>query len=129
MTPKILHVDDSEDIRDITMLALETIGGLEILQCGSGAEALSKALSFQPDLFLLDVMMPEMTGPETLRRLRELPPFVNTPAIFLTAKAQIEDIEYLKGLGAIEVITKPFDPMTIAAKIVEIWKLARGKTQ
>ena len=122
MAPRILHVDDSEDMRAIVLLALETIGGLEVVQCSSGAEALIVAVSSKPDLFLLDVMMPDLTGPQTLLRLREMPQFGATPVIFLTAKAGPQDIVDLMAEGALEVITKPFDPMTISEQIVAIWK-------
>lgn len=121
MTPKILHVDDSEDMREIVLLALETIGGLEVMQSSSGAEALTVAPSFNPDLFLLDVMMPEMTGPQTLSHLRAMPRFASTPTIFLTAKALSEDIAELMAMGALEVIAKPFDPMNLAEHIVATW--------
>jgi CheY-like chemotaxis protein len=127
MAPKVLHVDDSEDMRVIVLLALETIGGLEVIQCSSGAEALIVAVSFQPDLFLLDVMMPDLTGPQTLLRLREMPQFSATPVIFLTAKAGRQDIVDLMAEGALEVITKPFDPMTISEQIVAIWKKSMRK--
>ncbi len=126
MAPRILHVDDSDDMREIVMIALETIGGLEVAQCSSGAEALTVALSFKPDLFLLDVMMPGLTGPETLLHLREIPLFANTPVIFLTAKARPEDIVDLMALGALDVITKPFDPMTVSDHIVTTWDRAMG---
>ena len=120
--PRILHVDDEEDIRMIVSLALEVVGGLEIMQCASGAEAIAAAPGFAPDILLLDVMMPEMTGNATLIKLRELPQFATTPVIFMTAKVQDEEIRSLKALGAIEVISKPFDPITLAQMIVTIWR-------
>jgi CheY-like chemotaxis protein len=126
MDPRVLHVDDSDDMRQIVLLALETVGNLEVAQASSGAEALDLAVSFDPDVFLLDVMMPEMTGPETLMGLRKIPKFATTPVIFLTAKAQPEDIADLMALGALTVMTKPFDPMTLAEKIVKIWEDSRS---
>jgi CheY-like chemotaxis protein len=122
MEPKVLHVDDSDDLRQIVLLALETVGNLEVAQAGSGAEALDLAVAFEPDIFLLDVMMPEMTGPETLQNLRKIPKFATTPAIFLTAKAQAGDISDLMAMGALAVMTKPFDPMSLAEQIVKIWQ-------
>jgi CheY-like chemotaxis protein len=121
-TPRILHVDDDDDIRAITQIALEVVGKLEVHQCASGQEALLVAAEFTPDLFLLDVMMPGMTGEDTLAALRRIPGMENTPVIFMTAKAQADDVARLMSLGSAKVITKPFDPLTLASKIVEIWQ-------
>lgn len=120
--PKILHVEDDADIREIAMMALEVVGGLTVTQCASGREALERAPAEAPDLILLDVMMPGMSGDETLLALREMPQFAQTPAIFMTAKAQQSEVERLKALGALDIITKPFDPMTLAEQIVDIWR-------
>jgi CheY-like chemotaxis protein len=122
MEPRVLHVDDSEDMRQIVLLALETVGNLEVAQASSGAEALSLAVSFEPDILLLDVMMPEMTGPQTLLNLRKISKFAATPVIFLTAKAQADDVADLMALGALAVMTKPFDPRSLAEQIVKIWE-------
>ncbi|MBN2741850.1 MAG: response regulator [Rhodobacteraceae bacterium] len=121
-TPRILHVDDDDDIRAIAQLALEVVGQLEVHQCASGQEALLAAPDFAPDLFLLDVMMPGMTGEDTLAALRNIPGMKNTPVIFMTAKAQTDDVARLMSLGAAKVITKPFDPLTLASEVVEIWR-------
>ncbi|MBL4750078.1 MAG: response regulator [Amylibacter sp.] len=114
---KILHVEDDLDIQEIAKLSLEMIGGFEVLQCASGKQALAEVLDFAPDIFLLDVMMPEMSGDEVLKNLRKLPGLQNTPAIFMTARTQKKEIVDLKFLGAIEVILKPFDPMTLPDQI------------
>lgn len=127
--PTVLHVDDEEDIRVIAKLALETVGGLEVIQCASGPEALELAPQAKPDLFLLDVMMPEMDGIQTLKLLRELPGFEQTPAFFMTAKVGSEDQEELLNCGAAAVIPKPFDPLTVAADIVTMWQAELGKSQ
>ncbi|OIQ77785.1 phosphate regulon transcriptional regulatory protein PhoB [mine drainage metagenome] len=120
--PRILHVEDDADIREIALIALETVGGLTVEQCASGKEAIMRVSTFQPDLFLLDVMMPSMTGEETLLALREMPQFSSTPVIFMTAKAQYSEVENLKRQGALDVITKPFDPMELANQILAIWQ-------
>jgi CheY-like chemotaxis protein len=120
--PVVLHVDDDEDVREIARIALELVGGLKVIQCASGTQALEMAPKAKPDLFLLDVMMPEMSGIETLKRLRDLPDFGQTPALFLTAKVQPEDVEELMETGAAAVIKKPFDPMTVSDEIVRIWR-------
>ena len=118
---KILCVEDEPDIQAITKLALETVGGFTIETCSSGREALLRAPEFGPDLILLDVMMPGMDGPETLHALRALPGFEATPVIFMTAKAMASEIQKYKDLGALDVIPKPFDPMTLSDQIKAIW--------
>lgn len=123
---KILHVEDDPDIREIALIALETVGGLTVDQCASGQEALDRAPGLAPDLFLLDVMMPGMNGEETFLALRAMSQFADTPAIFMTAKAQPPEVARLRQLGADEVITKPFDPMTLADQILDIWNRGRG---
>lgn len=121
---RVLFIEDEADIRHVAKLALERAGGLEVLACKSGEEALRSATQFHPDLVLLDVMMPEMDGPETLMKLRLLPGLELTPVIFMTAKVQPGEIAHLKSLGALEVIAKPFDPMRLASQLMEIWSSA-----
>ncbi len=118
---RILHVDDDEDIRTIVQLALEVVGEFEILQFGNGPGAVAGAVDFRPDLLLLDVMMPGMSGPEVWRALTALPQLADIPAIFVTAKAEDEFSRDLTRQGAMAVIVKPFDPMTLASQIQEIW--------
>ena len=118
---RILYVEDELDIQAIAKLAIEVVGGLEIKVCSSGEEALDCAESFAPDLFLLDVMMPGLNGPDTLRALQDIPAVAGLPAIFMTAKVQPAEVLEYKALGAIDVIAKPFDPMTLSDQIKEIW--------
>lgn len=119
---RILYVEDEPDIQAVAQIALEAVGGLTLKACSSGEEALAEAIAFAPDLLLLDVMMPNMDGPTTLLELRKLPALANTPVMFMTAKVQPQEIEYFKSLGAIEVVAKPFDPMTLAEQIKTIWR-------
>ena len=117
---KIMLVEDEPDIQTIVKMALEAKGFiLEV--CSSGSEALQKVSRFSPDLILLDMMMPEMDGITTLKELRKIPRSSNIPVIFLTAKVQKKEIEQYKKLGAIDVITKPFDPMALGSVLQEIW--------
>jgi len=116
----ILYVEDEVDIQTIAKIALEDIGGFNVKICSSGQEAIELIESFNPDLILLDVMMPGIDGPETLKRLKKLNLLGNSSIIFMTAKVQIQEIEYYKSLGALDVISKPFDPITLADKINEI---------
>ena len=122
---KVMHIEDDLDILEITKIVLGTFGHFELAQCVSGIEALNVAPEFKPDLFLLDSVMPEMDGLETLRELRKLPEFTRTPVIFMTAKAGSKEVQTFLEAGAIKVITKPFDPMTLADEIAMAWKTAR----
>ncbi len=118
---KILYVEDEPDIQMIARVALENVGGFELLVCSSGAEAVEKAAAFAPDMFLLDVMMPGMDGPSTLVELRKIPQLAKTPVMFMTAKVQPQEVEFLKSLNVADVIAKPFDPMGLANNIRESW--------
>ena len=102
-------------------MALESLGGFLVLPCGSGGEALSRFEEFSPDLVLLDVMMPGMDGPATLKALRRLPAGETTPVIFMTARVQAQEVVLYREMGAVDVIAKPFDPMALAATVREIW--------
>ena len=110
---QIVHVDDEEDILTITRMALELVGGFEVIQFNSGKKALEALSNLHPDLFLLDVMMPEMDGPELIAEIRKLPEHQSTPVVFMTAKAehQVQNMAVLS--GALACITKPFDPLTL----------------
>jgi CheY-like chemotaxis protein len=118
---KILHVDDDEDIRVIVKMALELVGQFNVDQYSSGPDAIAGAADFKPQLFLLDVMMPEMTGEETWHQLKQIPGLENVPAIFLTAKAESVFAERLLANGCLAVITKPFDPVDLCEKISLHW--------
>jgi CheY-like chemotaxis protein len=114
---KILYVDDEADIREIATLSLGLEPGFEIRSCGSGEEALQIFEEWRPDLVMLDVMMPDLDGPETLARLRSTPGGEAVPVIFITARAQQQQVDRFIALGAIGVIPKPFNPMTLAATV------------
>lgn len=118
---KILYVEDEPDIQMIARVALENVGGFELLVCSSGVEAVEKAEAFAPDLFLLDVMMPGMDGPTTLAELRKISSLSKTPVMFMTAKVQPQEVEFLKSLHVADVIAKPFDPMGLAQSIRDAW--------
>lgn len=119
---RILYVEDEADIQAVARLALEMVGGFTLEVCSSGKEALEKAPGFAPQLLLLDVMMPGMDGPATLAALRAQPGTAATPAIFMTAKVQPGEVAQYREQGALDVIPKPFDPMTLSSTIEEIWK-------
>ena len=118
---RILYVEDEPDIRFVAQMALQAVGGFTVIACACGQDALNAAPDARADLLLLDVMMPGMDGPSTLKALRESPATANTPVIFMTAKVQVAEVAMYKALGALEVIPKPFDPMELAAQIQKIW--------
>ena len=118
----ILFVEDERDIQTVAQMALETIGGFTVEICGSGEEAVARAPDIAPELILLDVMMPGIDGPATFRALRALPGTVETPIIFMTAKTQRHEVAALIELGALGVIPKPFDPVTLSEQINALWE-------
>ncbi len=118
---RILYVEDDPDIQAIALMVLETINGFTVEPCSGGNEALQKAVPFKPDLILLDVMMPGMDGPETLKGLRNFSELEQTPVVFMTAKVQPQEVQGYLNLGAAGVIAKPFDPMTLAQELRDIW--------
>lgn len=119
---RILYVEDEPDIQAVAKLALEMVGGFAVKVCSSGEEALREAEAFAPDMILLDVMMPGMDGPSTLKALRALPSLADIPVAFMTAKVQPAEVAHYRTLGARDVIAKPFDPMTLASQVRAIWE-------
>ena len=118
---KILYAEDEDDIREVALLAIEAIGGFQCESCNCGVDVVALAHSFKPQLILLDVMMPVMDGPTTLQALKQDPELKDIPVVFLTAKIMTEEVNRFKAMGAIDIIAKPFDPMTLAAQIQSIW--------
>jgi len=118
---KILYVEDEADIQAVAQIALEAVGGFTLKTCSSGEDAINEIEEFSPDLILLDVMMPGIDGPSTLKEMRKITQFNDTPAIFMTAKVQPDEVKSLLENGAVDVISKPFDPMELANIIKEIW--------
>ena len=123
---RVLYVEDEPDIRAVAKLALEMVGGFTVKICESGEEALREAAAFAPDMILLDVMMPGIDGPTTLKGLRAEASLANVPVAFMTAKVQPAEVAHYKSLGALDVIPKPFDPMTLAGQVRAIWDKHHG---
>lgn len=117
---RILLVEDEEGIRTIARMTLEVLGGHEVCACASGEEALAKAAAFAPQLLLLDVSMPGMDGPSTLRELRKQPSLAAVPAVFLTANTQAGQVTGYREGGALDVIAKPFDPRQLANRVAAV---------
>lgn len=118
---KIMHVDDEADIREIASMAMETLGGFEVVGFGSGREAVEKGPAFAPDLILLDVMMPQWDGPTTLKEMRASSALKDVPVIFMTAKVQAHEIADYGHMGVIGVLAKPFDPLSLANDITALF--------
>jgi CheY-like chemotaxis protein len=121
---RVLIVDDEDDIREVAALSLETVAGWEVETANSGALGLARAIEYQPDAVLLDVMMPGMDGPTTFRELRKNPATSHIPVVLLTAKVQSSDQRRFADLGVEAVLFKPFDPLTLSTQIAAAlhWK-------
>ncbi len=115
----VLYVDDEPDIREVATLALGLDDGVSVRAAGSGQDALNALAdtTFRPDVIMLDVMMPHMDGPATLTEIRRIPGCETIPVIFITARAQSHELAGFLKLGAVGVITKPFDPMMLPVEV------------
>jgi two-component system KDP operon response regulator KdpE len=113
MSRKLLLIDDSQDMQKLVGMFLER-DGYEVIRAANGKEGLRQLAKHQPDLVLLDIMMPEIDGWETCKRIREVS---LVPIIMLTAKSQERDIVRGLEMGADDYITKPFDPSELRARI------------
>ncbi len=114
-TKKILIIDDEADIREVAAMSLRLVGGWQVVQAASGREGIEAAEREQPDAILLDVMMPDMDGPTTLRLLGQRASTAGIPVVFVTAKLQAQERRRFASLGAAGLVGKPFDPMTFPA--------------
>jgi CheY-like chemotaxis protein len=121
---RILIIDDEDDIREVAALSLETVAGWDVSVASSGGQGLARAVEYQPDAILLDVMMPGMDGPSTFRELRKNPATAHIPVLLLTAKVQSSDQRRFDDLGVEGVLSKPFYPMTLSTEIAKVlgWK-------
>ncbi len=116
-----MMVEDDPDIQVVARLSLEAVGGYTVEVCSGGQEALERVQGFAPDLMLLDVMMPDMDGPTLLQNLRADSQTSHLPIVFMTAKAQPHEVASYKEMGALAVISKPFDPMELPSLLAQIW--------
>jgi two-component system OmpR family response regulator len=125
MVPPLKHIlciDDEEDILQVTRLALETLGGFKVSVCRGSSTALAQVKSLKPDLILLDVMMPGMDGPSTLKMIHADPEVADIPVVFMTAKVQPAEVDHYLTIGASGVIGKPFDPMALPKQVETLWR-------
>jgi len=119
---KILCVDDDPDILTIAKLALEQLGGYSLATCSTGRDGVREAGAWRPDLIIMDVMMPELDGPATLRMLQSDQLAFDIPVVFMTARVARSEVEEYKALGAVDVIAKPFDPIALSSQVRSIWE-------
>jgi len=117
---KILIAEDETDIRELVAFSLTNLGGYEVIKAKNGAEAVELAQQKIPDLILMDVRMPQMTGYEACARLKEIPETQAIPVVFLSAKGQEQEIQQGMNVGAEEYILKPFAPDALMSKVREI---------
>ena len=118
----ILYVEDDLHVRTTAKLVLEVIGQYTVRDCSSGHDALLAVADFKPDLILLDVLMPELDGLDTLAMLRRIPHMAATPAVFVTGLTSPQDIARYMEAGAIGVIPKPLMPLRLTSQIRKLWE-------
>lgn len=114
---RILFIDDEEDIKTLAQFCLESEAGWSMMSASNGQEGIEIAEKEKPDAILLDAMMPDLDGIQTIARLRKNSETKNIPTIFITAKAQASDRRRFYNAGAKGVINKPFDALTLASQI------------
>ncbi|HEX7481428.1 MAG TPA: response regulator [Polyangiales bacterium] len=117
---KVLLVDDEDDIRKIGRMSLESVGHFQTVLAASAAEAIELARLEQPDVILMDMMMPGTDGLAALGALRSFPELRAIPVVFMTARVQRDEVEHYLRVGATGVIQKPFDPMTLPEELTRI---------
>ncbi|MBN1137433.1 MAG: response regulator [Anaerolineae bacterium] len=116
---KVLVAEDEPDIRGLIVFSLE-FAGYKVIQAANGEDAIDKAEREQPDLILLDVRMPKMTGYEACQRLKARETTRHIPVVFLSALSQDAEIKYGLGLGGEEYIIKPFAPDELYRRVTVI---------
>lgn len=116
-TCRLLHVEDEPDIREVVQMSLALDPGIVLKSCACGADALVAAAEWEPDIILMDMMMPVMDGAATLNHLRANARTSKIPVVFMTARAQSREVQHFLSLGAAGVIPKPFDPMLLAKAV------------
>jgi CheY-like chemotaxis protein len=124
----VLYVDDDPDICHVVRASLSVIATMDVHVANSGSAAVPMALQVRPDLVLMDVMMPGLDGPATLKLMRQNAAIAGIPVIFLTAKVLASEIADFLRLGAIGVIGKPFDPLSLGEEVLGLWNKARTET-
>ena len=120
MPRTVLVVDDEDDVRELTRLSLERVGGMTVLTARSAQEAVDVLDASPVDIVLLDVMMPDTDGPTALHRLRQTRHGAGVHMVFFTASVQEEQVAALRRLDVLGVLAKPFDPLTLPSMLHEL---------
>ena len=120
MVRKALIIEDEPEIRAILALSLEHVCGWETVLADDGIDGLEKALAEDPDVIVLDAMMPRLDGYATCRRIRQDERLKDIPVVFLTAKTDPREKDRAMRAGASGWVAKPFDPLSLAGQIAEI---------
>jgi CheY-like chemotaxis protein len=119
---EIVYIEDDPHVRAAACIVLEAIGGFKVRAYASGAEALADMSETHADLLLTDAVLPDSDGIATLAAIRARCEAASIAAVFLTGRVQAADVARYRQLGAIGVIAKPFEPMTLASKVRSIWE-------
>lgn len=119
---KVAYIDDETILSTIVELALRDIPGAVLSYFSSGADAIEILTKNPPDLILLDLVMPGMSGEDTLRELRRHPATAKTPAVLITGNIRKFDAGRFQDLGALAVLQKPFDPFSLGNNIRLLWE-------
>lgn len=117
----ILYAEDEPMVREIGLYALREIGGLNVEVCESGDQVLEAAIASRPEIILLDVLMPGLDGPDVLKDLQLNPETRAIPVVFVTAKTKPAEVKELMQAGAVDIVEKPFDPLTLSTEVQAIW--------
>jgi CheY-like chemotaxis protein len=121
---RVLYVDDDPSICELVELAFEISGDIELRICHCGEEALGQIEKFDAQLVVIDVNMPNMDGPETINSLGQKG--FRLPVVFATAETRPEIHQQLLSLGSLDVLVKPFDPLTLRQRLCDIWDSSTG---
>jgi CheY-like chemotaxis protein len=119
---KILIAEDERDIRELIAFSLQGLGGFNVVLASNGVEAVERATAEIPDLILMDVRMPRMTGYDACKKLKENDSTKSIPVIFLSAKGQDQEIQQGLAAGAEEYILKPFAPDELVNQVRSVLK-------
>jgi CheY-like chemotaxis protein len=117
---RILLIDDEDTIQTVVQFGIRMVTGWDVQLASSGSQGIETARTFQPDVILLDMLMPDMDGVDTLEVLQSLPTTQHIPVIFLTAKSQFQEMQAWHELGVRGVIAKPFNSLDLPTQIARI---------
>lgn len=121
----VLIVDDDPDILMLARLGIETVHqDINVRTASSGPDALVQISQQQPDIVVLDLMMPDMDGTETLNKIRQLPAGNQVPVVFLTAKGPAHQ-SWLEQSDCVAVLSKPFSPLAFGDRLKQVWEDAQ----